>query len=173
MAYPDYAARVVCQARRHNSTSFCISLNPTDMNTLSKETRSTIIPTLRYRNASAAIHWLCEAFGFEKHLVVAGEGDEIAHAQLVFGNGMIMLGSARNDDFGKLQQPLASIEQTVAQSPYIIVTDVDAHYQQAIANGARVEREPEDQPQGGRLYTCRDPEGNLWNFGSYDPWEFV
>ena len=53
---------------------------------------STIIPTLRYRDAAAAIEWLCLAFGFERHLVVPGDGGTIAHAQLTFGRGMIMLG---------------------------------------------------------------------------------
>jgi uncharacterized glyoxalase superfamily protein PhnB len=51
---------------------------------------------LRYRDAQAAIEWLCRAFGFEKHLVVPGEGGTIAHAELSFGNGMIMLGSVKN-----------------------------------------------------------------------------
>ena len=54
-----------------------------------------IIPGLRYADAPAAIEWLCEAFGFEATLVVPGEEEgAIAHAQLVLGNGMIMLGSA-------------------------------------------------------------------------------
>ena len=53
----------------------------------------TVIPTMRYRDAPAAIEWLCKAFGFEKHLVVPGPGGTIAHAQLTCGNGMIMLGS--------------------------------------------------------------------------------
>ncbi len=55
--------------------------------------RANIIPTLRYGDAAAAIDWLCRAFGFEKHLVVPGDNDTIAHAQLTLGNGMIMLGS--------------------------------------------------------------------------------
>ena len=141
------------------------------MNTIAKQTRSTIMPTLRYRDAAAAIEWLCDAFGFEKHLIVPGDGAEIAHAQLKLGNGMIMLGSARDDAFGALQQPLGSPDQAVSQSPYIIITDVDAHFERAVSCGAKVVAEPEDQPQGGRLYSCKDPEGNLWNFGSYDPWE--
>ena len=58
------------------------------------DTLSTIIPTLRYRDAPAAIDWLCKAFGFEALLVVPGENATIAHAQLTFGSGMIMLGSA-------------------------------------------------------------------------------
>ena len=54
---------------------------------------STIIPTLRYKDAPKAIDWLCKAFGFERHLVVPGDNDTIAHAQLRYGNAMIMLGS--------------------------------------------------------------------------------
>ena len=136
-----------------------------------KNTTATIIPTLRYRDAPAAIEWLCEAFGFERHLVVPGENGTIDHAQLVFGNGMIMLGSAREDAFGQLRKPLDASGAPVSKSAYIIVTDVDAHHARAVAAGAQVVMEPEDQHYGGRLYSCRDPEGNLWNFGSYDPWE--
>ncbi len=141
------------------------------MRSLAKDTTATLIPTLRYRDAAAAIDWLCTAFGFEKHLVVPGEDGTITHAQLVFGNGMVMLGSARDDDFGHLQKPLATPDAPVSQSPYVIVSDVDAHHARAVAAGAKVVMEPEDQDYGGRLYACRDPEGNLWNFGSYDPWE--
>jgi uncharacterized glyoxalase superfamily protein PhnB len=130
-----------------------------------------IIPTLRYRDAPAAVDWLCEAFGFEQHLVVPDETNGVAHAQLVLGNGMIMLGSSRDDEFGKLQAPLASSDAVVAQSPYIVVEDVDAHHKRALAAGAVIEQEPEAQDYGGSMYCCRDPEGNLWNFGSYDPWQ--
>jgi uncharacterized glyoxalase superfamily protein PhnB len=55
------------------------------------------------------------------------------------------------------------------QSAYIIVDDVDAHYARAKAAGAEIIKEVEDQSYGGRLYSCRDPEGHLWSFGSYDP----
>lgn len=136
-----------------------------------KSTRATIIPTLRYRDAKTAVEWLCEAFGFVRHLVVPDEEGGIAHAQLSFGNGMIMLGQARDDAFDKLQSPLPDPEGPVAQSPYIIVTDVDAHHDHAKAAGAKIVMPPEDQEYGGRLYCCRDFEGNLWNFGSYDPWD--
>jgi len=135
-----------------------------------KHTIATVIPTLRYRDAAAAIEWLCQAFGFEKHLVVPGENGTIAHAQLVFGNGMIMLGSARDDEFGRLQQPPSSVGSAVSQSPYIIVEDVDKHYARAVAAGAEVVMAIKDEDYGGRDYSCRDPEGFLWNFGAYDPW---
>ena len=58
--------------------------------------KPTIIPALRYRDAPAAIEWLCRNFGFEKNAVYPGENNTIAHAQLTLGNGMIMLGSASN-----------------------------------------------------------------------------
>ena len=51
------------------------------------------------------------------------------------------------------------------------VADVDAHHARAVAAGAQVVVEPHDFAFGGRLYACRDPEGNLWNFGSHDPWD--
>jgi uncharacterized glyoxalase superfamily protein PhnB len=135
-----------------------------------KNTRATVIPTLRYRDAPAAIDWLCKAFGFEKHLIIPGDNGMIVHAQLTFGNGMIMLGSARDDEFGKLQAPPNAPDGVVAQSPYIIVEDVDRHHAQAVAAGAKVVIDPKDEHYGGRNYSCRDPEGYLWNFGSYDPW---
>ena len=140
------------------------------MTTLAKSTTATIVPSLRYRDAPAAIDWLCKAFGFEQHLVVPGEAGTIAHAQLVFGNGMIMLGSVRDDDFGRLQRPLDAPDAPVSESAYVIVSDVDAHHARAAAAGATVVMAPADQDYGGRLYACRDPEGNLWHFGSYDPW---
>ncbi|MGE0354401.1 MAG: VOC family protein [Gemmatimonadales bacterium] len=130
----------------------------------------TIIPTLRYRDAPAAIEWLGRAFGFEPHLVVPGDAGRIAHAQLVFGNGMIMLGSARDDEFGRMQPAPRGPDTLVTQSAYIIVPDVDAHHARAVKAGARVVMPPEDQDHGGRFYSCRDPEGHLWNFGSYNPW---
>lgn len=136
-----------------------------------KHTTATIIPTLRYKDAANAIDWLCSAFGFETRLVVPGDDGGIAHAQLVFGNGMVMLGSARDDAFDSLQSPLKTPDDPVSQSPYIIVDDVDEHHAQAVAAGATIVMPPEDQDYGGRLYSCRDFEGNLWNFGSYDPWE--
>ena len=138
------------------------------MATIAKNTTATVIPTMRYNDAAAAIEWLCDAFGFEKHLVVHGEDGTIVHAQLVFGNGMIMLGSARELD--TLQSLPSALGGAVSQSPYIIVEDADQHYGQAVAAGAEIVMEIKDEDYGGRGYSCRDPEGHIWKFGSYDPW---
>jgi uncharacterized glyoxalase superfamily protein PhnB len=135
-----------------------------------RNTTATVVPTMRYENAPAAVDWLCEAFGFEKHLVVPGEGGTIAHAQLVFGNGMIMVGSAGDDEFGRLQKPPRELGGIGTQSSYVIVEDTDKHYARAVAAGAEIVIDIKDEDYGGRGYTCRDLEGHLWNFGSYDPW---
>jgi uncharacterized glyoxalase superfamily protein PhnB len=134
-----------------------------------KSLPATVIPAMRYRDAPRAIEWLCRAFGFEKHLVVPDKDGGIAHAQLTYGNGMIMLGSARDDAFGRLLRTPADAG-TTTQSPYIIVPDADAHYARAKAAGAEIVLDIKDEDHGGRGYSCRDPEGHLWNFGTYDPW---
>ncbi|MEL7485714.1 MAG: VOC family protein [Pseudomonadota bacterium] len=131
-----------------------------------------IIPTLRYKNARAAIDWLCEAFGFEARLVVSGETDDIVtHAQLVYGDGMIMLGSDRDDAYGRYITVPEQIGGRTTQAPYVVVHDPDAHYARAKAAGATIVMDIEDQGYGGRAYSCLDPEGHLWNFGNYDPWK--
>ena len=134
-------------------------------------TGSTIIPCLRYRNAPAAIEWLCETFGFEKGLVVPGDGDEIAHAQLWHGKGMIMLGSATDSEFGRLMKQPDEIGGAETQAAYVVVRDADSIHERAKAAGVRIALELRDQDYGGRGFSCYDLEGHLWNFGTYDPWE--
>jgi uncharacterized glyoxalase superfamily protein PhnB len=132
-------------------------------------TRASIVPALRYRDTPAAIDFLCRAFGFERHLVVPNDTGGIAHAQLTLGNGMIMLGSIDKNEFGKLmRQPDEVGGET--QTAYVIVPDADAHYARAKAEGAVILLELKSEDYGGRGYTCRDPEGHVWSFGTYDPW---
>lgn len=136
---------------------------------IAKATTATVIPALQYQDAPAAIAFLCRAFGFEKAAVYEGEGGSIAHAQLTLGNGMVMLGSAKDTEYGKLLiRPRAA--GGVTMSVYCIVSDPDAHCARAKAAGAEIVREPETQDYGGRDYTCKDPEGHVWTFGTYDPW---
>ena len=131
--------------------------------------KAMIVPSLRYRDAPAAIEFLCEAFGFARRLVVPGSDGTIRHAQLTLGDGMIMLGSAQNRDFGALVKTPEELGANT-QSAYVIVAEIDAHYRHAKAAGAEIVMDIEDMDYGGRLYSALDPEGNLWHFGSYDPW---
>lgn len=136
-------------------------------------TRATVIPCLRYRDAPKAIEWLCSVLGFERHLVVLSDEDgSVAHAQLSFGNGMVMLASVANVDtaFGRLTRQPDEIGGMETQSPYLVAMDADVVYQRAKAAGARIEIDIKDDDYGGRSFSCRDPEGHLWSVGSFDPW---
>ncbi|MGF1475830.1 MAG: VOC family protein [Geminicoccaceae bacterium] len=136
---------------------------------MTRSRHGSVIPTMRYVDAAAAIEWLCQAQGFEKHLVVPGDDGSITHAQLTIENGMIMVGSAREDEFGQMMTvPGPGGRNT--QSVYIVVQDPDAHYERARRAGAEIVMAIRDEDYGGRHYSCRDPEGHVWNFGSYDPW---
>lgn len=131
---------------------------------------STVIPSLRYRDAAAAIEWLCAAFGFEKHAVYA-DGATVHHAELTYGRGMIMLGSVDNDsEWGRRIVQPDEIGGRETQACSVIVADADVHYARAKAAGARIEVELADQDYGGRAYSCRDLEGRIWWFGTYNPW---
>ena len=133
-------------------------------------TGASLVPCLRYRDVPAAIDWLCEHFGFERHLVVPDEQGGIAHAQLRHGSSMLMLGSVADSDYGRqMRQPDDAGGCT--QSLYLVVDDADALYARALAGGARVVIDIRDEDYGGRGFTCRDPEGHLWSFGTYDPWQ--
>ena len=114
---------------------------------------STIIPCLRYRDAHAAIDWLCKAFGFEKQAVYEDGQGRVEHAQLVYGSGMVMLGEVRDNDFGRhIAQP-DEIGGRETQCACVIVDEYS------------------EKEYGGAGYSCQDPEGHLWYFGSYDPWQ--
>lgn len=133
---------------------------------------STLIPCLRYRDALAAIDWLGHAFGLQKNAVYMGPGSTVAHAQLTFGGGMIMLGSVDNgSEYGKnIVQP-DEINLRNTQTSYLVVFDADVVYATTKAAGATIVTDIADMDYGGRAFTCRDLEGHLWSIGTYDPWK--
>jgi uncharacterized glyoxalase superfamily protein PhnB len=124
-----------------------------------------LYPALRYRNAAKMIDWLCEAFGFEVRARY-GEGDIVHHAELTFGSSMIMLGSVRDDDYGKM---VGNPGGGGGKSIYIAVDDADASYARAKKAGAKIIQELVDRDYGSREFICLDPEGNVWSFGTYWP----
>lgn len=127
-----------------------------------------VIPALQYRDAKAAIDFLCHAFGFEKNAVYEEPDGSIAHAQITRGNGMVMLGSVKDSEYSKLLVRPADAGG-VTMSVYVVVEDADAHFARAKAAGATITRDPVTQDYGGRDYTCKDLEGHVWTFGTYDP----
>jgi uncharacterized glyoxalase superfamily protein PhnB len=135
--------------------------------------RHALIPCLRYRDAPAAIEFLCAAFGFERQAVFADDADPqiVHHAQLLLDGNMIMLGSARENETSQLYGWKTPAEAGgITMSVCAVVDDPDAHHARAVAAGAEILRGPYDNVgYPGRAYDARDPEGNVWSFGSYDP----
>jgi len=134
------------------------------------ETKSSVIPTLRYRDAHAAIEWLCTVFGFTRHAVHELPDGSVAHAELALGGGMVMLGSARDDEYGRNFKSPADLGGVETRSTYIVLPDVDGAYARAQAAGATVMRPLKDTGYGSREFTVKDPEGHSWSAGTYDPW---
>lgn len=130
---------------------------------------STIIPTLRYRDAPAAIEYLQNVLGFEAQLVVDGEHGTIEHAQMRHGTGMVMLSSILDTEY---QKAIADGREPTGKGEiYVVVDDAYAHADKARSFGAHIIMEPKEQDYGGAAYSLRDHEGNIWSFGSYNPWQ--
>ena len=136
-----------------------------------KDCKSTVIPALLYRDAHKAIDFLVEAFGFEKKAVFDGPDNTVMHAELTFGNGMVMLGSESNAGAWKqwMVQP-DEIGGRQTSSLSLIVSDAAAVYETAKAAGATIIMDLAEMPYGGKTFACMDPEGHRWSFGEYDPW---
>ncbi len=118
-------------------------------------------PTLRAHDARALITFLVDAFGFEE-TAVYGEGSRVDHAELSWPpGGGIMLGSVRDD----ADDPWALRPGT--SGAYVVTDDPDALHARAVAAGAQITRKPFDTDYGSRDFAARDPEGNLWAFGTY------
>lgn len=123
----------------------------------------TVFPTLSYDEADAALDFLTNAFGAEEHAVYRDENGTIHHAEVRLGNGIVMFGAARGD---------VSASRGKGGGIYIVVSDPDAHCAQARSGGAEIVRDLHDEPYGSRGYSARDLEGNMWHFGTYQPFAY-
>jgi uncharacterized glyoxalase superfamily protein PhnB len=126
--------------------------------------RPSIVPYFGYRDAATAIGWLEEAFGFETTMRWLADDGSVQHAELRSDDGVIMLGQLP-DAIG----PDEPSRIPAAHGVYVVVGDVDAHHERAVAAGAEVVYPPEDTEWGTRRYRVLDPEGYEWSFGSYVP----
>ncbi len=121
---------------------------------------TTIFPALRYRDALAAIDWLERAFGCERH-AVHEEGGVVSHAELRLDDAWIMLSSDRDDDRWGSYAGRGWL--------YVAVDAADVLFARARDAGAEVVMELTETDYGSRDFSVRDPEGNLWSFGTYRP----
>lgn len=129
-----------------------------------------VTPCLRYHDARAAIDWLTRVVGFQPHLVVPGATEnEIIHSELVLGAGMVMLGSDKQDQYG-FHAP--GPDGRGAACLCFIIQDVDGLLARVRAAGVEpLEGGITETSYGSRAFTIRDPEGHVWHFGTYDPWQ--
>jgi uncharacterized glyoxalase superfamily protein PhnB len=119
-----------------------------------------------YEDPAAAIDWLCRAFGFQVRIKVEGEGGQILHSELEFGEGLVMVGGTAR---GKHRASPRSIAGANTQSLMAYVDDLDAHCARARANGAKILSEPVLTDYGedhwaDRIYEAEDLEGHRWWF---------
>jgi uncharacterized glyoxalase superfamily protein PhnB len=121
----------------------------------------TLYPLMRFTDAPAAIEFLERAFGFTRREVIANPDGTIAHAELMLGPSILMLGSDRDDPRLGRRAGTGWI--------YVAVADPDAHCERARRAGAQIVTAPFDTDYGSRDYAALDPEGNQWHFGTYQP----
>jgi uncharacterized glyoxalase superfamily protein PhnB len=120
-----------------------------------------LVPYFGYRDAPAAIGFLSSAFGFETVQRVDGDDGNVVHCELRRDDGVVMLGSWFEGQGGGKPMEGAGV--------YLVVDDVDAHHDTAVAAGAEIVYGPQDTEFGTRRYRARDPEGYEWSFGDYEP----
>jgi uncharacterized glyoxalase superfamily protein PhnB len=126
-----------------------------------------IYPAVRYNDPNKAVDWLCKAFGFTQEKVYRDDAGGVRHAVLSLGaDSKIMVSGPSEAGWlgGAAADPLAS-----PVSLYAVVADPVAHHDRAVAEGATVVMELQHMDYGSHEYSARDPEGNLWSFGTYQP----
>jgi uncharacterized glyoxalase superfamily protein PhnB len=124
--------------------------------------RPAIASAIVYKDSMAAFEWLQTAFGFEPAMLITDADGKLAHSEMVFGDGWIMVGNEWSADHASPANLGGKNTQTVHVQ---MTTDIDAHCAQARAAGAEILMEPENQFYGDRSYRARDPEGHIWTFG--------
>jgi uncharacterized glyoxalase superfamily protein PhnB len=123
-----------------------------------------IYPTLRYHDPFAAIDFLVAAFGFEEEQDAHVEsGGVLRHAELRGFGGIVMLGT--EPEGGDPEWGSHAGQSWI----YLSTDDTDALHGRAVAAGAQIVRPLTDTDYGSRDFSARDPEGNLWSFGTYSP----
>ena len=133
-------------------------------------TSQRVFASVRFVDAHAGIKFLQDAYGFEPQVVYDDGNGGVAHAQLAFGDEIIMCGTSRDDHY-----PVRSPRQIgggVTSGIYIALDSaeaVDRLYERARRAGAEILEPPHDTGYGSHDFLSRDPEGHVWSFGTYRP----
>jgi len=123
--------------------------------------RPSFISALAYKDNRAALKWLKEAFGFEPSEVLTDGQGNIVHAEMTFGDGIVMIGT----EWADWTRSPASLGGKNTQRIHVgIESGIDDHCARSRRAGAKIVKEPEDQFYGHRTYIAADPEGHYWTF---------
>lgn len=124
--------------------------------------RPSLSTSVCYRDPKAALKWLEVAFGFETSMVVVNDDGTLAHSEMRFGDGLIMVGGEIDE---RHRSPM-SLGGVNTHSVHVQLEEgLNAHCDKARAAGAVITREPADQFYGDRVYAAMDREGHVWSFG--------
>lgn len=120
-----------------------------------------ITPYIYYEDMVSALDWLSIVFGFRERLRMTEPNDQIMHAEMELGDGVIMLGYPGPD----YQNPKQ--HGRVSQHLYVYVDGVDLHYERAESAGAVILVPPDNRAYGDRIYMTQDLEGHHWTFAEH------
>lgn len=119
----------------------------------------TMHPVLHYRDPEKALRFLVDAFGVEEKAVHRDPDGNVAYVEAALGDCAFGFGpTAEGGPF--------DLGPTAV---YVAVDEVDSRFERAQAAGAEVVMPPTDQDYGSRDFAVRDPEANVWCFGTYRP----
>jgi PhnB protein len=119
---------------------------------------STVIPRLCFKDTRRAIEFYQKVFGAKEIMRLVDPDQKIGIAQIQIGNARILL-SDEYPEFGAVS-PETLGGSTVRMK--LMVPDVDATAQQALAAGAKMVRPVQDQFYGERVGQVADPFGYTW-----------
>jgi uncharacterized glyoxalase superfamily protein PhnB len=126
----------------------------------------TVWPVLHYDDTAAALRFLVDALGFRAALVVPDDDGDVIHAEMRWpAGGAVVFGSTKHIDSVHGQMRAGT------SASYVVTDDVDAVFERAVGANAEIVEPPHETTFGSgvptRAFTARDPEGNLWTFGTY------
>jgi PhnB protein len=113
------------------------------------------------KNAAQAIDFYIKAFGVKEKFRLTEPSGRIGHAELDFDGATLMLA----DEYPEYNiigpQSIGNTSVTI----HLHVDNADELIRRAVAAGAQLEREPQDEFYGERSGCIRDPFGHRWNIG--------
>jgi uncharacterized glyoxalase superfamily protein PhnB len=124
--------------------------------------RPSLTAVVCYQDPKAALAWLERAFGFELYMLIEDEAGAPLHAEMRFGNSLLMVGSEWTENH---KSPKVLGGKNTGAVHVQLEADIDSHCARAWAAGAEIVQALATQPYGDRTYACRDPEGHIWSVG--------